>query len=477
MTPAHNALETIHHWHFRFGIAVVLTLGAAWGAYLLLQIASAGSFTAVALHDVNAHGHAQIFGWVGLFVMGFAYAAFPRFKAVALPHRGWAWAGLWLMLVGVAGRCIAEPLAGRVPWAGPVAVGATGLEVVAIGLFAWIVWTIFRRSALGWEAHDYYVLAAVGWFFLQAVAETCYLAATLAAADRSALLTLVATWQAPLREIQIHGFAMLMILGVSQRIFPRHYGFRATGRRKSLIVLAVLNAAVVGEALGLVWMQTAGRVWAGLWFASVLAMAVAAAVLLQSWRIFSPCAQPDRSLKFLRAAYVWLFVSLGMLVLLPAYQQGLLRLLAPDSGAAQIGFSHAYYGAVRHAITVGFISLMIMGVSAKMVPTLLEIDPARLRPLRIPFVLLNVGCALRVGAQTLTDFTPAAFPAAGASGLLELGGLAVWGVHLWRLMSPTASARPGSPDRADTADHERSAGAPTLENLVPSTREPPGGIR
>ena len=40
-----------------------------------------------------------------------------------------------------------------------------------------------------------------------------------------------------------------------------------------------------------------------------------------------------------------------------------------------VGFSHAYFGATRHAITVGFISLMIMGMAGQGRP-----DPQRYRP-------------------------------------------------------------------------------------------------
>lgn len=65
--------DRIYRPFFKAGIAVALSLGAVWGTYLLLRIAVSGSFTAAGLHEVNAHGHAQIFGWVGLFVMGFAY--------------------------------------------------------------------------------------------------------------------------------------------------------------------------------------------------------------------------------------------------------------------------------------------------------------------------------------------------------------------------------------------------------------------
>src|SRR6516165_8303917 len=69
--PAGDSLaDTIYRPFFKAGIAIVLTLGAVWGAYLLLRIGFLGTFTAAGLHEVNAHGHAQIFGWVGLFVMG-----------------------------------------------------------------------------------------------------------------------------------------------------------------------------------------------------------------------------------------------------------------------------------------------------------------------------------------------------------------------------------------------------------------------
>jgi hypothetical protein len=98
-------------------------------------------------------------------------------------------------------------------------------------------------------------------------------------------------------------------------------------------------------------------------------------------------------------------------------------------------FSHAYFGAVRHAITVGFISLMIVGVAARVVPTLNGVDPRRLSKLWGPFLLLNGGCALRVAGQTLTDFVPAAFPVTGVSGVLEVLGLTLWAIHLWRIMS------------------------------------------
>lgn len=430
--------NTIYRPFFKAGIVVVLTLGAVWGAYLLLRIGWQGAFGAVGLHEVNAHGHAQIFGWVGLFVMGFAYQAFPRFKHTDLAWPNLAFSSLWLMLIGLVGRSVAEPLAGDASWLQSLAVACSVAEIVAIGLFLAVIAATWKRSGKPLACYDYYIASALGWFFLQAICETLYLAASLGTASRQELLDLVATWQGPLREIQIHGFALLMILGVSQRLFHHFYGFPAPEPRLSRRVLLALNLAIVGEVTGLILMRTMSHAFAALWYLSVLVLVGGVALLVRSWHIFSRPTERDRSLKFLRAAYIWLFLSLGMLSLLPLHQQVLLPWLAPQSAAAHSGFSHAYYGAIRHAITVGFISLMIVGVAAKVVPTLNGVDVRGLSRLWGPFVLINGGCALRVFGQALTDAWPQAFPITAASGVLEVCGLALWGLHLWAIMTGRA---------------------------------------
>jgi hypothetical protein len=424
--------DTIYLPFFQAGIAIVLSLGAAWGAYLLLRIAITGSFAAAGIHEINAHGHAQIFGWVGLFVMGFAYQAFPRFKHTTLAHVGLARSTLWLMLAGIVVRSACEPLAASFAWLGNLAIAASVVELIAIVFFVIVISGTLCRSGKPLEFYDYYIISSLGWFVIQGVYEVLYLAATLAQPQQ--LVPLVATWQGALRDIQIHGFALVMILGVSQRMFHHFYGLPAPNRRLSLIALGCVNAAVAGEATGLVLMRIANQSWAALWYASVLVLTGAVGALIANWHLFARPEESDRSLKFLRTAYGWLFLSLGMLVFLPLYQFIIVAQWAPESNAAKIGFSHAYHGATRHAITVGFISLMIVGVAAKVVPTLNGLDVRKLSPLWLPFVLINFGCALRVSSQTLTDFTTSSFPFAGASGVLEVAGLAVWGIHLWGIL-------------------------------------------
>jgi len=132
----------------------------------------------------------------------------------------------------------------------------------------------------------------------------------------------------------------------------------------------------------------------------------------------------DRSTKFIRAAFLWLVVACVMVMVQPLYAH-----------AVGLRFSHAYGGAARHAFTVGFISLMIVGVSSKVVPILVGAAPGLLPALWGPFVLIAAGNALRVAAQVMTDAVPsAAYPVMGISGTFEVLGFAIWGVHILKLL-------------------------------------------
>lgn len=438
VVEAASPADTIYRRFFKAGIATTLTAGAVWGALLLLTIGLKGSFTAISIFDINAHGHAQIFGWVGLFVMGFAYQAFPRFKHTSLWNPGLAVFTFYLMLAGLILRVVGEPLHRSVLMLRFALLG-TGLEIMAIGLFVLIIAETFRRSRKPLAAYDYYIGAAFFWFFAQGVLDLFHLYMTTTAPTKSALLAQVATWQAPLRDLQIHGFALTLILGVSQRFLRGIYGFPEIPRRRALATLALLTAAVAGEALFFVLFRTTGQhLYAGLTYGCTVVIALSAVVLTRRWwphlwgRPVVPAEiasdRADRSYKFIQAAYAWLLLSLAMLLFVPFYN----RLTGQE-------FSHAFYGATRHAITVGFISMMILGVAAKVVPVLNGVATRALSQLWLSFILVNTGCFLRVSTQILTDLMPGAFSLIGLSGLLEVTGIAVWGIGLWQVMNSAQS--------------------------------------
>ena len=234
--------------------------------------------------------------------------------------------------------------------------------------------------------------------------------------------------------MQLLGFAALIIAGVSQRFLPLVYGLKRTKKDRQSLIFTIMNAALVLNIISYAAVLTTGHlVWGvGLEIAYVL-MPVWAVLLAIQLGVFSKPTQPDRTFKFVRAAYVWLSIANLMMPSFLVY--GI---------ATHQGFAHAYMGAHRHAFTVGFISLMIMGVAARVVPILAGVDARKLSNLWGPFLLITLGCSGRVVLQIATDFYPnVAYPLVGLTGFIEVAALAWWGIALWRVMNmaPTERAK------------------------------------
>jgi len=316
----------------------------------------------------------------------------------------------------------------------------SGLEVLAALLYGFIIFRIFLFSANALETSNYFVLAAVIWFIIQTFYDGIYFIATTHAADPKTLLRLVSTWQAPLREIQIHGFGMLMVLGVSQKLFPRLFGWHPITRRPPLQLLFwAIQMGLAGMLSGLILMRLRGHAWAGLWYSGALLMAFAtmAAVIKSRLLYFRASEDPFQNdlIKFIRFAFIWLFISLGLLVLLPAYMGALHFIAQGVSKAAKMGFSHAYYGAIRHAITVGFLTQMMMGVSSKLISTWKNnfTQFETFFPWA-PFHLINLGCTIRVVGQIGTDFHSSFFYITPFSGVFEVTALGLWGFQIFKII-------------------------------------------
>ncbi|MGC8640052.1 MAG: hypothetical protein ACP5XB_09275, partial [Isosphaeraceae bacterium] len=327
--------DTIYRRFFLAGIAVVLSAGASWGAWLLWTIGWNGSFRAASIHAVNAHGAAQIFGWVGLFIMGFAYQAFPRMWQTRLPAPRLAVVAFGLLLGGVVVRTVGLVTTETWESARFVALAGGLMQITAVVLFASQLLVAFRRSGAAVEPYVGFVVAALAWFLLSSVFSVWHSWRTMTAADLDTLVWIVATYQSPLRDLQIHGLALFMILGVSLRMLPAIYGLPRISERRAWWVLGLLTAMVIGETIVFIAYRWTGNqlIAAGLvpiW--AILTVAVLSIVL--PWRLWSELPEPNRTGKFIRAAYGWLLVSLVMLILMPLY-----------NWLAGVHFSHAYLGA------------------------------------------------------------------------------------------------------------------------------------
>ncbi|GBC82908.1 hypothetical protein HRbin10_02046 [bacterium HR10] len=419
--------DTIYRPFFLAGLLTLFTLGCVWGAVNLWLIGTRQHFAGVDYSWILAHGHAMVFGVVGFFIMGFAYQAFPRFKHASLWRPTLALATLPMMAAGIALQAVAHLWAPREPF---LALGlvAGAVQVLAVALFAWVIRQTLRQAARP-EPYDGFIRSALFWFLLAAVANPVIFWLFETAPTREAFLFRVATFNIPYRDVQLLGIAVVMILGVSLRFLPHAYALREpTPRWRRFSLWGANGAIALGVLAFLAGMLAHNSRWLiGQEIAALVLLAIAVGTPRQ-YRLFGPVpeSERDRGLKFIRAAYVWFIVAMAMLALTPVYN---LLIYQPLTGSA-VPFSHAFFGAYRHALTVGFITMMIVGVSSKVVPTLSGVDVRRASALWPTFVLLNVGNALRVGTEIATDYAAAAFAAMRITGFIEVAGLALWGYEL-----------------------------------------------
>jgi hypothetical protein len=91
--------ERVHHGFVLSALAITLS----WGVWLLWKIAARSDFGAVPAAHVIAHGEAQLWGFIALFIIGVSL----RTVLQAIPRHGlgtWACRGLLTLgLLGVAG--------------------------------------------------------------------------------------------------------------------------------------------------------------------------------------------------------------------------------------------------------------------------------------------------------------------------------------------------------------------------------------
>jgi NnrS protein len=425
--------DVIYRRFFKAGIVVVLSVGGLWGAANLLQIALDKNFLQVRLiPSIHAHAHAMIFGWVGLFVNGFAYQSFPRFKHTTLWRPDLANVTLYLMLAGIVARMSAELLQ---PNRLGLALGlvASLVELASIGMFIAIILKTARQSIQPHNPYEKFIFGALAWFFIQAVFSDVFFFAKATAIGEDQLIQRIALLDGPLRDIQLLGFVALIIGGVSQRFVPVVYNLARPRRDRQTLIFWMINGSLLLDVVSYVLLVSTGNLLfaVGLELSYIL-MFVWAVLLARQLGIFSAPGECDRSWKFIRAAYIWLLIAMGMLPFFPLY--GFLT---------HQFFAHAYMGAYRHAYTVGFVSLMIMGVAGRVVPILAGVDSKRISGLWGPFILINAGCAGRVVFQIFSDFAPAtAYPLLGLTGFIEVAALAWWGVELWHTMNLAKIFRP-----------------------------------
>jgi uncharacterized protein involved in response to NO len=388
------------------GLFFLVLPGTLIGVWNLIRISSQRDAAAISTSWIQAHGHAQLFGWVGSFMIGISLHTVAKFRGTRIRSlaAGWTMCALWTAAVGV--RWLAGVADWRDPFSMPV---AAAIELtVALAL----LWQISAPPATPRPREAGIDLIFTGLAGLAlALAYQFALVLQLGGspvipAQSDSLLIHLALWI----------FCFPVVWGFSARFLPTFLGSRKPGRATVFVGIASLAAGAVGAIAG--WVAGAG---AGTF----------AAVLIACWSlgVFRPGERPPKTAgvdprypAFVRLAFGWLVVSALL-----------------TFGAASPGMT----GASRHAFTVGFLATMILAIGPRILPAFLSSRELWSRGLMLAaLVLLTCGCALRVSME------PVAYAGAAAwawrllpvSAYIELSAVLVFAYNIARtLASPVPS--------------------------------------
>jgi hypothetical protein len=410
--------ELVHRPFIASALAITLSLGAGWGALLLFEIGWYGNFEAAPAGHVVAHGAAQLWGFVGLFVVGIALRYLPM--AGGGPRADLAFSRLLLaaFLVGVIDGFVWALAPAEVGWLGPLSGAAL---VLAAALFlAFLLRQVGAKLRQTWGR----LVAAAGVWMLVWACTTLLLRSRWSAQGPGvygeALRQL-------LMELAIFGFALNAIYGFGLRLLSGMVGSGTPHRGAIEATFWLHNAGVLLLALAhLTW--PAAAVPAG-----VAALAAAAFCYALGMRGFVPVrrmsARPEvgQALlgRYVQLAFFWLLAGLVLLLFAALFWDA--RGLAPP---------HAYLGAVRHALTVGFMTTLLLGVGQRLLPILGHTLLPWPRLVLPTLLLIAVGNLLRVLTELATPVSPAAFTVMPISALLELSALTLFTANALRTLWP-----------------------------------------
>jgi uncharacterized protein involved in response to NO len=382
------------------GLFFMLLPGTLVGVANLLTISASHTPRAADAGWVQAHGHAQIFGWLGTFILGIGYFAIPRLRLAAWsPVAAWTTYALWT--TGVAMRWAV----GTWPWQWRVLFPLAGLlELAAVLVFC--VSVFFARPRMRddkWRT-SIVMITAGGWGMFAAVAIGAWMSFRIDAPmfpfDFNQRYLALITW----------GFVVPFVWGFSTRWLPPLLGLRPTRKAWLKPALALLAGAVVIAMTG------------ALLLSAIVALA-ASLVFVLALRMWEPSAKEPKlrgvhhwTPAFLRIAYAWLAIAAILSIV-----------------SAALPLPNGWAGASRHALTVGFFAVAVFAIGPRVLPAFFGVQRLwSTRLMAAVLVLVNAGCTLRVTSQILAyeGISAMAWKVLPASAVIEMAAVILFAVNM-----------------------------------------------
>ena len=388
------------------GLAFMLLPGTFLGVWNLLAISSHRAASSVSAGWVQAHGHAQIFGWIGTFILGIGFYSIPKLRRLNPFALRAAWTCWTLWAAGITVRW----LMGVYQWHWRVMLPVSAaLELIAFLIFFSSV-SGHRPQESGKESLEKWVLvvitASVGLLatLLVNLGACVYLSARGSSPD------MPAAFEQQFLVLETWGFLVPFVWGFSAKWLPVFLGLRPIRERWLLSALAVNSLGVLIALTGSI---------------SFAAIALSGGILIATWalRLLEPTQQAAKTKGvhesfpiFIRLAYFWGIIAALL---------GIWASFVPDS--------HGIWGASRHALTVGFLATMVFSIGQRILPAF---SGMRLlfstKLMFLSLLLLAIGCFLRVSSEIIAyqGFGTWAWSWLPVSAVTEMSAVTIFATNL-----------------------------------------------
>jgi uncharacterized protein involved in response to NO len=388
------------------GLFFMLLPGTFLGVWNLISI-SGHHGGSIPRSWIQAHGHAQVFGWIGTFILGIGFYSIPKMtgRSANAAARGWAAWALWIP--GVLLRWGSEVY----QWHWRTLLPLSG----AFELTAFVIFLISVKQHPASTQNQQKVLPV--WITAVFVGTAGFaagllmnLGAALYVSARSNTPAFPLSFDNRFLALLAYAFIVPTVWGFSARWLPIFLGLKPVAERKLKLALLVSITGVILAQAGLLHMSP--------WF-----FAIAAVLSVAAFHLFEPAERAPKTTgvhpsfpAFVRVAYGWLVLAtlLGIC-------------------AAYLDHANGWIGASRHALTVGFIATMVFAIGQRVLPAFAGMRVLYSTRLMLAcLMLLNIGCALRVSSEILAyeRYWPPAWNVLPWSAICELGAVTVFAANL-----------------------------------------------
>ncbi|HEX7285861.1 MAG TPA: NnrS family protein [Candidatus Angelobacter sp.] len=389
------------------GLFFMLLPGTFLGVWNLIAI-SAQHQNTLSPAWIQAHGQAQVLGWVGTFIIGIGFYSLPKMAGKGTQGGSWGWITLLAWTSAVLLRWAAGVYERH--WQVLLPLSAA-LEFAAFLIFLFSTITAHRSAgARSSDGMPVWILAVLTGTSALGIALLMNLADSIYSAYYAAAPALPAPYDARLLVMLCYGFIVPTIWGFSARWLPVFLGLPPL--REGL-----LRTALALDVAGVLLAQ------AGLFQISPWLLAAAAVLSVVALNLFVRPARPAKTVGvhgsfpiFVRLAYGWFLVATVLGI-----------------AAAYVDHSNGWTGASRHALTVGFVSTMVFSIGQRVLPAFGGMKVLYSPRLMLAcLLLLNVGCALRVSSEILAyeGFWSPAWHVLPWSAICELTAVTLFAANL-----------------------------------------------